>query len=184
MADWSRAGRPGRDPRREARRAAARVSRTAKVGLRGARRRAASAAEELRIGLHVQRELRIGHVDAPPLPEGIGEAVDLDAQGVDVVAEVKQGLDLVTVGPGGTDRISPRTLQVMLTCEQSGVPMVLMAEESRQLDTPTAAVVTHAATPNEDVHREMLDRMGPQRSFLIQDGESPRAQARRLLRLL
>lgn len=184
MAEGPRAERPGRDPRGEARRAAGRVSRVAKVGLRGARRRLAAAADELRTGLHVQRDLRIGHVDAPPIPGGIGEAVDLGGRGVDVAAELRRGLDLVTVGPGGPDRIPSQTLQVLLSCEQAGVPMVLVVEESRQLRTPTAAVVTHAATLNEDVHREMLDRLGPRRAFLIRSGESPKAQARRLLRLL
>jgi hypothetical protein len=116
--------------------------------------------------------LRVGHLDAAPLPEGIGTAIDLSD--ADPKQTLAQGLDCVVVSAAGSEhRIAPHVLEVLTACEEAGVPTVLRAREREDLRSPIAAVVSHIALETEDLYREGLRQVGPERAFEIRPVVDP-----------
>lgn len=111
--------------------------------------------------------LRVGHLGAAPLPEGVGTAIDL--AGADLDQALAAGLDCVVVSAeGSAERIAPKMLDLLTACEAAGVPTVLRAGIEEHLRSPVAAVVSHVALETEDLYRQGLGMVGPERAFAIQ----------------
>ena len=116
--------------------------------------------------------LRVGHLGAPPVPEGIGTAIDLAEAEIDQA--LGAGLDCVVVSAeGSAERIAPRTLELLTACEAAGVPTVLRAGAEADLRSPVAAVVSHLALETEALYQEGLRMVGPERAFAIQPSIDP-----------
>ncbi|OSM42634.1 glycosyltransferase [Nesterenkonia sp. PF2B19] len=123
--------------------------------------------------------LRTGHLGCPPLPEGVGTAVDLSSCSLE--EEVRRGLDLVVLGAdaghghaGRGEGLSPVVRDLLITCEGEGIPTVLRIEEPEHLEGPLAAVVSHSVTTRSDLHSAMLRRWGVDRALLMEPVVDPR----------
>lgn len=124
--------------------------------------------------------LRVGHVGTVPLPEGVGAAVDLtDVSAEALERELRRGLDLVTLstsgstGPSGA--LTDAVLAVLTACEAEGVPTVLRAQVAADLESPLAAVASHAVTEERDLHGLLLRRYGSERVLLLESTIEPQA---------
>lgn len=118
--------------------------------------------------------LRVGHLGAAPVPEGIGTAIDLT--GADVDQALAAGLDCVVLSTAGSaHRIDPQALQLLTACEAAGVPTVLRAGAEADLRSPVAAVVSHLALETDQLYQQGLRMVGPERAFAIQPTISPLA---------
>lgn len=118
--------------------------------------------------------LRVGHLGALPVPEGIGTAIDLTEAEIDQA--LRAGLDCVVVSAeGSVNRIAPQALELLTACEAAGVPTVLRAGAEADLRSPVAAVVSHIAAETQELFHEAVRLVGPERAFFIEPTVDPLA---------
>lgn len=111
--------------------------------------------------------LRVGHYGAAALPEHIGTHIDLTHVSVDQA--LTEGLDCVVVSAeGSAQRIETQLLQLLTACEAAGVPTVLRTGLQQELRSTVAAVVSHLALESEELYRQGLRMVGPERALLIE----------------
>lgn len=124
--------------------------------------------------------LRTGFLNTSPLPEQLGAAIDLDGMtAAGMEGELRNGLDFVVLGPGPADQgaeadqISEEILTVLIACEAAGIPTILRADSPADLDSPVAAVVSHAVTGRQEIFADLMGRYGPERAFLLEEVVDP-----------
>lgn len=80
---------------------------------------------------------------------------------------------LLRAGPPAQDPpLDVETVEALIRCEQEGVPSILWAERSADLDSSAAALVTHVAVADPALHAEAAARVGAEQALLADDAEA------------